>query len=134
MMPVTSCIPFPFSTPCDDMLSMLVCTTRWLSMHLQMLAYMFMHESCLPVCHLCFNIMKLWTFDPNLHLSLANTTFVCFLTCLLSRLFDCFLFHFLTSFQPLFHARVILVLLPLKNQKRVLATLTLESMIFFIEF
>ena len=37
--------------------------------------------------------MKLWTFDPNLHLSLADTTFclpscfVCFFVCLLSHLF-----------------------------------------------
>ena len=90
MMPVASCIPFLFSAPCDDILAMLVCATRWLSMHLFMLAYMFMHESCLPVCHLCFNTMKLWTFDPNLHLYLADTTF-----CLLSYLFACFLISLL---------------------------------------
>ena len=33
------------ASPCDDMLTMLVCATCWLSMHLYMLAYMFMHES-----------------------------------------------------------------------------------------
>ena len=33
-----------------------------------------------------FQHMKLWTFDPNLYLSLVNTTF-----CLSSRLFTCFL-------------------------------------------
>ena len=82
MMPIASCVPFAFSTPCDDMLTMLVCATRWLSMHLHTLAYMFMHESCLLVCRLCFNTIKLWTFDPNLHLSFADTTF-----CLLSNLF-----------------------------------------------
>ena len=85
MVPLASCIPFPFSFPCewcDDMLTMLVCATRWLSMHLYMLAHMSMHESCLLVCCPCFNIMKLWTFDPNLHLSLADTTF-CLLSCLL---------------------------------------------------
>ena len=46
------------------------------------LAYMSMHESCLLVCHLYFNTMKLWTPNPNLHLSLADTTF-----CLLAFLF-----------------------------------------------
>ena len=82
MMPVASCIPFPLSAPCDDMLAMLVCATRWLSMHLYTLSYMFMHESCLLVCRPCFNTMKSWTFDQNLHLSLTDTTF-----CLFSYLF-----------------------------------------------
>ena len=82
MVPVASCIPFPFSTSCDAMLTMLVYATCWLSLHLYMLAYMSMHGSCLLVCRPCFNTMKLWTFDPNLHLSFANTTFVCFLACL----------------------------------------------------
>ena len=59
MMPVASCIPLPFSTPCDDMLAMLVCATRWLSMYLYMLAYMSMHESCLLVCRPYFNTVKL---------------------------------------------------------------------------
>ena len=84
-----------FPTSCDDMLTMLICATRWLSLHLYSLAYMSMHESCLLVCRPCFNTMKLWTFDPNLHLSLMDTTFcmfscsfslffcVCFLACLL---------------------------------------------------
>ena len=91
MMPVASCIPFPFSASCDAMLAMLVCATCWLSLNLYMLAYMSMHESCLLVCRPYFNTMKLWTFDPNLHLSLADTTFVYFLVCLPSRLFACFL-------------------------------------------
>ena len=79
---VTSCILFPFSAPCNAMLTMLVCATRWLSLHLHTLAYMFMHESCLQVCRPYFNTMKLWAFDPNLHLSLTDTSF-----CSLSRLF-----------------------------------------------
>ena len=91
MMPVASCTPFPFSAPCNDTLAMLVCATRWLSMHLYTLAYMFMQESCLLVCHPCFNTMKLWTLDPNLHLSLADTTFVRFLAYLSYCLFACFL-------------------------------------------
>ena len=86
MMSVASCIPFPFAASCDDMLTMLVCATHWLSMHPYTLAYMFMHESCLLVCCPCFNITKLWKFDPNLHLSLADATF-----CLLSYLFVCYL-------------------------------------------
>ena len=79
----------PFFNPCDVMLPMLVCATRWISTHLYMLAYMSMHESCLLVCHPCSNTMKLWTFDPNLHLSLTDTTFclpfflfIFFLVCL----------------------------------------------------
>ena len=86
MMLVTLCTSSPFSTPCDVMLAMLVCATHWLYMHLCTLAYMSMHKSCLLVCHPYFNTMKLWTFDPNLHLSLADTTF-----CLLSYLFVCYL-------------------------------------------
>ena len=83
----------PFSALCDDMLTMLVCTTRWLSMHLYTLAYMFIHESYLLVCHPCFNIMKLGTFDPNLHLCLASTLF-----CVFSLLVypPCLLVSFLT--------------------------------------
>ena len=49
---------------------------------------MSMHESCLLVCHPCLNTMKLWTFNPNLHLSLADTTF-----CLLSCFFACHVHH-----------------------------------------
>ena len=99
MMPVASCIPFPFSAPCDDMLTMFVCATCWLYMHLYMLAYMSMHESCLLVCRPCFNIMKLWTFDSNLNLSLANTNFCSFsclfafsLVCMLSY-YTCHVYH-----------------------------------------
>ena len=69
---------FPFSALCDDMLTMFVCATYWLYMHLYTLAYMNMHESCLLVCCPCFNTMKLWTFDANLHLSLTDTIFCLF--------------------------------------------------------
>ena len=75
----------PFFALCDDMLAMLVYATRWLYMHLYTFAYMSTHDSCLLVCCPCFNTMKLWTFDPNLHLSLADTTF-----CSFSCLFACF--------------------------------------------
>ena len=99
-MPVALCIPFPFSAPCDDMLAMLICATCWVSMHLYTLVYMSMHESCLLVCCPYFNTMKLWISNPNLHLSLANTTF-CLLSCLfaflpihlLSCFFDCHFYH-----------------------------------------
>ena len=90
----------PFFAPRDAMLTMLVCATRWLSMHLYTLAYMFMHKSCLLVCCPCFNPMTLWTFNPNLHLSLANTTFCLLscllafsLVCLLSCFFACYVYH-----------------------------------------
>ena len=64
------------------------------------LAYMSMHESCLLVCHLYFNTMKLWTPNPNLHLSLADTTFCLLsylfaflLVCSLSCFFACHVYH-----------------------------------------
>ena len=85
---------FPFSAPHDAMLTILICATRWLSMHLYSLAYMFMHESCLLVCRPYFNTMKLWTSDPNLHLSLVGTTFYlpsCFLVCMF--IFACHVSH-----------------------------------------
>ena len=99
-MPGCSMRTLPFFTMCNVMLTMFVCATCWLSMHLYTLAYMSMHESCLLVCHLCFNTMKLWTFNPNLHLSLINTTF-CLLSflfafsliCLLSCFFACYVYH-----------------------------------------
>ena len=90
---VAPCVPFPFSALLNVMLSMLVCATRWLSMHLHTLAYMFMHESCLVLCRPYLNTMKLWTFDPNLHLSLAKTSF-CLLSCLFAFLLVCLLFGF----------------------------------------
>ena len=100
MMSVALCIPFPISTPFDNMLTMLVCATHWLSMHLYTLAHMFMHKSCLLLCHPCFNTIKLWTFDPNLHLSPVDTTFClpfCLfafsLVCLLSCFFACHVCH-----------------------------------------
>ena len=91
MMLVALCIPFPFSAPCDAMLTMLICATHWLSMHLYTLAYTSMHKSCLLVCHPCFNTMKLWIFDPNLHLSLVDTSF-CSLSCLFTLLLVCLLY------------------------------------------
>ena len=78
-MPVTLCIPFPFSTPCDDGLTILVYATCWLSFHLYTLAYMSMHESCLLVCHPYFNTMKLRT-----------SYFVCFLSFFPFCSFACF--------------------------------------------
>ena len=96
MMPITLHIALTFFAPCDDVLTMLVCATHWFYMHLYMLVYMFMHESCLLVCRPCFNTMKLWTFNANLHLSLTDTTF-CFFSCLfafsLVCLLSCYAFH-----------------------------------------
>ena len=109
MMPVSSCIPFPFFDSCNDMLTMLVFATRWLSMHLYMLAYMSMHESYLLVCCPCFNTMKLWTFDPNLHLSLTNTSF-CSLSCLFTLLLVCLPFCLFACFIALLLAMPIMPL------------------------
>ena len=83
MMLIASCIPFPTSTPCNDMLAMLAYATHWRSMHLYTLPYMFMYESCLLVCRPCFNTM-------NLHFSIADTTF-CLLSCLFAFSLACFL-------------------------------------------
>ena len=68
--------------------------------HLYTLAHMSMHESCLLVCHPYFNTMKLWTFNPNLHLSPTDNTF-CFLSylfvfslvCLLFCCYACHVYH-----------------------------------------
>ena len=87
MMLIASCIPFPTSTPCNDMLAMLAYATHWRSMHLYTLPYMFMYESCLLVCRPCFNTM-------NLHFSLVDTTFFllsCFFVISLVCLYACFL-------------------------------------------
>ena len=89
-MPGCSMHTLPFSASCDAMLTMFVRTTHWLSMHLYTLAHMSMHESCLLVYRPCFNTMKLWTFNPNLHLSLANTIF-CLLSCLFAFSLVCLL-------------------------------------------
>ena len=90
----------PFFAPRNAMLTMLVYATHWLSMHLYTLAHMSMHKSCLLVCRPCFNTMKLWTLDPNIHLSLADTTlcllsylFAFSLVCLLSCSFACHAYH-----------------------------------------
>ena len=72
---------YPFFRSKRRLLTMFFYATRWLYVHLYMLVYMIMHKSCLLVYHPCFNIMRLWTSDPNLHLSLADTTF-CLLSCL----------------------------------------------------
>ena len=85
---------YPLFRSVQRLLTMLFCATYWLYVHLHTLVYMFMHESCLLVCHPCFNIMRIWTSDPNLHLSFVDATFlfvfllvypllvICYLTCL----------------------------------------------------
>ena len=93
-MPVALCLPLPFST-------MLVRTTRWLSMHLHTLVHMSMLE-----CHPCFNKMKPWTSDPNLHLSPVDTTF-CLLFLLFAFLFVCLLSGFFA-----YHAYLVYPLMP----------------------
>jgi len=111
MMPVASCISFPFrSVRCYAMLTMFVRAAYWLSLHPYTLAHMSMHESCLLMYCPCFNTMKLWTFDPNLHLSLVDTTFcflfacfVFFLVCLFSCFFACHIHH-ANCFTPFSYA------------------------------
>ena len=100
----------PFSTPRNAILTMLVCATHRFSMHLYTLAHMSMHESCLLMCRPCFNTMKLWTFDSNLHLSFADTTF-CLISCLFPFSLVCLLSFFfvamsimLICFMPLSYA------------------------------
>ena len=71
---------------------------------------MFMHKSCLLVCHPYFNTMKLWTPNLKLHLSLLNTTFcllamllVCHIACLLASLFLCLPYLPCLSASCLYH-------------------------------
>ena len=90
---VYPCVPFPFfhsvrSYPYH------ACLCHPLAyIHLYTLAYMSMRESCLLVCRPCFNTMKLWTPDANLHLSHADTTF-CLLSCLFAFSLVCLLSGF----------------------------------------
>ena len=101
------------------MLTMLVCAIYWLYMHLYTLAYMNMHESCLLVCCPCFNTMKLWTFDANLHLSLTDTIFClfpylfAFFAHLLAFLHACYVYHayllYASFTYPLHHFLPLLV-------------------------
>ena len=95
-MPGCSVRTLSFFASHDAMLTMFVCATCWLSMHLYMLAYMFMLESCLLVCYPYFNTMKSWTSDSDLHLFphghhllfafFLVCLFACFLVCLPSSL------------------------------------------------
>ena len=80
MMLVALGIPFPLSAPCDDMLA--TCLFMTPVGFLCIFTHLITCPCMSLVCHPCFNTMKLWTFDPNLHLSLADTT-----CCLLSYLF-----------------------------------------------
>ena len=101
--------------PHNAMLIMFVCTTCWLSMHLYTLAYMFPHKSCLLVCRPYFNTMKLWTSDPNLHLSIVDTTclpfclFAFFLVCSFTCLLSCFLACLFILWLAMSHAISILL-------------------------
>ena len=88
----------PFSSPCDAMLTMFVCATRWLSMHLNKLAHMSMHESCLLLCRPCFNTIKSWiqtyicpSWTPPF--VLLSCLFAFLLVCLLSCFFACHVYH-----------------------------------------
>ena len=99
MMPFASCIPFPSSILCHIMLTMLVCATCWLYMHLYTLAYMSMHESCLLVCrpfqhNEAMDIRSKPTFVPHEHhLLFVSCLFVFSLVCLLSCFFACHAYH-----------------------------------------
>ena len=84
MMLVALGIPFPLSAPCDDMLAMLVCATRWLSMHLYTLDYMPMHESSVSSMFQHNEIMDIRsksTFVPRGHNLLFALLLVCLLAC-----------------------------------------------------
>ena len=89
---------YPLFCSMRRLLTMFFCATRWLYVHLYTLIYMFMHESFLLVCRPCFNTMRLWTSDPNLHLSLTDTTF-----CLLSYLFTLWLLFAILLVCPFAH-------------------------------
>ena len=96
-MPGCSMHTLPFSTPRDVMLTMLVCATHWLSMHLYTLAYMFMHDSCLLVCHPSTQ----WSYGHPIQIyicPLIDTIFCLpylLFACLLTSLFVCLLVRLL---------------------------------------
>ena len=75
MMSVASCTPIPFSIPWDDWLPCFFVTPVGFMCIITRLF------TCLCMCHPFFNTMRLWTSDPNLHLSFVDTTF-CLLSCL----------------------------------------------------
>ena len=133
-MPGCSVRTLPFSAHHNVMLTMLVCATRWLFMHLYMLAYLFMHEFCLLVCHPYFNTMKLWTFDPNLHLPSWTPPFVCFLACLPSRLFAFSLVCLLSCFFAchVYHAYLLSCLLDASFMCSFIACLLASSLYLYM--
>ena len=89
-MPGCSVRTLPISFPRDVMLTMLVCATRWLSMHLYTLAYMFM-LTCLSMLqhNEVMDILPKPTFVPRGHHLLFVFLLVCLLACLLAFLFLC---------------------------------------------
>ena len=98
------------------MLTMFIRATYWLSMHLYTLAHMSIHESCLLVCRPCFYTMKLRTFNPNLHVSLVDTTF-CLPFCLLVFFLvscwpSCFLAFFFFVYLVALHVSCHMLCLP----------------------
>ena len=93
MMPVASCTLFPISTPCDDMLAMLVCATRWISMHLYTLAHI---SWVLPASvssmlqhNKVMDIQSKPTFVPHRNHHLFAFLLVCLFACLLAFLLLC---------------------------------------------
>ena len=86
-------------SPLREMLCLpcLLCATHlafFASLHLCMLAYMFMHES---VCRPYSNLLELWTPNPNLHLSSQNALF-CLITCLFAPIWHLLIVCLLACF------------------------------------
>ena len=74
----------PFFAPRDAMLTMLVCTACWLSMHLYTLDYMPMHESSVSSMLQRNEVMDIRskpTFVPRGHNLLFAFLLVCLLAC-----------------------------------------------------
>ena len=92
-MPVASCIPFPFFAPCNDMLTMLACATRWLffaSLHacLHVHAWVLLASVSSMLQHNeVMDIRSKPTFCPLWTTSLFAFLLVCFLSCMLACLF-----------------------------------------------
>ena len=107
MMPVASCILFPFSASCDDF-AYHACLFHLFAFYASLHACLHVHAwALLAVRCPYFNTMKLWTPDPNLHLSLVDAPF-CLLTCFFAFFFVCllsYLFAFLLiCLHPCFYA------------------------------
>ena len=86
----------PFSSLCDDMLAMLVCTTHWLSTHIYTLTYISMNEFCVSSMlqhNETMNIRSKPTFVPRGHHPCLFAILLCFPFCSHPGFYVCHVYH-----------------------------------------